>query len=168
MAVCRAIASTALCAFNYVTTVACTQYINTNTQTLIAEVVTGFHVLNQGLNGASSEVLSYASANDAAGLSASYVAWYNWANSFGVSMKLCGYEGGYSPDYNQPSMLINACSYIANATQANPCVLTMGMTTNNGNGLIIGQSFDVGMPLLLPVGTMPLPAWRNCSIVRLM
>jgi hypothetical protein len=88
-------------ASNWVTHVCCAQYItpgdyNTATETTLATNYAGGdntapQTYCDSVNGAGSFTLSVE-----AGL---YLDWKTWAQGFGIQ-KICGYEGGYSPDYS--------------------------------------------------------------------
>jgi hypothetical protein len=142
-------------AYNWVTTVCCTGYSNPSAQNQLSELKDGWNYL---VNGTASLITNYAATSTITdnSLKASYVAWYNWANSFSVAMKLCQYEGGWSPDYIPfVNNCLNAITAVTKTTAGNfNTVITLADTNYNGNTRT-GHAFAIGMPLCgLNVTTM--------------
>lgn len=136
-------------AYHWVTTVCCTGYSNPNAQNQLSEIKDGFAYLTTG---SGSLITNYQTPNTISDdtLKTAYAAWYAWANSFGPAMKLCQYEGGWSPDYIPwAKNWFNPITAIAKTTSGNfNTVLTLG-NTNYGDDTktLPGHGFVVGMPL---------------------
>jgi hypothetical protein len=80
-----------------------------------------------------------------------FVAWQAWTVAFSASLKICCYEGGYSPDY-----LNSNTSWFSSVTAATKnaagCALTVSANSANGEtsaGGIAGNPAVVGMAVIM-------------------
>lgn len=133
-------------AYNWVTTVVVTNYVNPAQQDSLGELSDGYRLLT----GDTSVVAPYQADNRVTDgvLQTFNQAWYNWAQSFGPALKLAGYEGGWSPDY-LPLYNTNwgIISGVTKTTSGNfNTVLTIAQTNYNG-GVRSNNAFVVGMPM---------------------
>jgi hypothetical protein len=148
-------------AYDWVTHIATAQYWNAATTTIggvptIAEATLAFdyYITNAGNPSAQdANMVTFFATNTISALDTVYQAFNTWANSWGPSIGMTGYEGGYSPDY----VSTNATSPITGATvdDGTHVTLTLATVALWGSSAISGNIAKVGMYLrITSVGGM--------------
>lgn len=151
-------------ASGWTTTVCMANYWNPTERDTPAEVVHAFQCAVQNAGNLSAQItIAAAYLNTAtsgsnqfnlAGNKALATSWKAWGAAQSVN-KLCGYEGGYSPDYPFYQTDSFIASPISAATNANPCVITTpNVTFPTGTSpqnitSATGAASAVGMPLVI-------------------
>ena len=118
-------------AHEYVTHICCAQYFTPGYYATNNELVLAF----AHANGDATAAATYLDSSSTVGgkytlptIAGYYLDWARWAAGLGVK-GMCGYEGGYSPDYSNSAVT----SAIVGATRAAQCVLTLPTTRISGS-----------------------------------
>ena len=137
-------------AYNWVTHVATAQYWNAGVTTIgsnptLAEsgLAYDYYFTNAGNPSAQdANMVTYFSTTSVPTVITAMGNFYTWANSFGPSITMTGYEGGYSPDY----WTANSTSPITGATVDDGTHVTLTLATVNlwGTGSVSGNIAKVG------------------------
>jgi hypothetical protein len=139
-------------AHNWVTHICCAQYISPTERGTLQELIDAFkYSVTYSSNPTMRASIVKAYIDTLAGSAGAFNLAYNltnytnlkaWGSNWGVQ-KMCGYEGGYSPDYNGT----NWSSVINGASNSSKCVLYLSATNPPGKGKIVGNAAVVGMKL---------------------
>jgi hypothetical protein len=136
-------------AYKWVTHICCAQYITPAQRGTAQELVNAFrYAETYASDPAMKDEIVRGYVETLLGPEAPFNLAYNkriysnlkaWAAKWGVK-KMCGYEGGYSPDYNNTNWSFS----IADATSSSQCVLTI-MSTNSPERGNVNNAAAVGM-----------------------
>lgn len=137
-------------AYDWVTHIANAQYWNPTNYNTLDDVRLSYdyfftHAGNPSAQDA--DMVAFIGTGGMTALDATYNTWATWANSFGPSIGMTGYEGGYSPDYSAS----NTTSPVTGATVTSGTTvdLTLATTSVNGTSAVAGNAVRVGMWLAM-------------------
>jgi hypothetical protein len=159
-------------AYKWVTHICCAQYISPAQRGTPQELINAFNYSEtHSSNPSIQESIVKDYVDTLTGADASYNLAYNntiyanlkaWAAKWGVQ-KMCGYEGGYSPDYNNANWSFS----ISGASKSAQCVLAISGTNSPEKGKVAGNAAAVGMRISIAgVNGMTELNGRTASIVE--
>ena len=137
-------------AHQWVTHICCAQYVSPTQRGTPQELINAFNYSETySSNPSMQEAIARSYVDTLLGPQAPYNLAYNnsiytnlkaWAKKWGVQ-KMCGYEGGYSPDYNGANWSFS----ISGATLSAQCKLSLRSTHSPEKGKVAGNAAVVGM-----------------------